>query len=121
IGDYPLGRRVDLMLGGGRCYFLPNNTEGSCRPDTRDALSEAQKAGFHYLSTREEFDKLDNTSHSIPLLGLFTLDHMSYEIDRDATKEPSLGEMSEKALKILEAQTANSDKGFFLMIEGSRI
>jgi alkaline phosphatase len=46
---------------------------------------------------------------------------MSYEIDRDPTQEPSLKEMSEKALKFLEAATANSNKGFFLMIEGSRI
>ncbi|CAG8529204.1 15899_t:CDS:2, partial [Acaulospora colombiana] len=46
---------------------------------------------------------------------------MSYEIDRDATEEPSLREMSEKAIGILESLTANSDKGFFLMIEGSRI
>jgi len=29
--------------------------------------------------------------------------------------------MTEKAIKILEDATANSDKGFFLMIEGSRI
>ena len=46
---------------------------------------------------------------------------MSYEIDRDPTEEPSLREMTEKAIKILEDATANSDKGFFLMIEGSRI
>ncbi|CAG8529187.1 15898_t:CDS:2 [Acaulospora colombiana] len=62
IGDYPLGRNVDLMFGGGRCYFLPNSSEGSCRPDTRDVLSEAKKLGFHYLSTREEFDKLETNS-----------------------------------------------------------
>ena len=46
---------------------------------------------------------------------------MSYEIDRDSLQEPSLKEMSEKALKFLEYATADSDKGFFLMIEGSRI
>ena len=46
---------------------------------------------------------------------------MSYEIDRNNDTEPSLLEMSEKALGILKASTANSDKGFFLMIEGSRI
>jgi alkaline phosphatase len=46
---------------------------------------------------------------------------MSYEIDRDPAQEPSLKEMSEKALKFLDSATAKSDKGFFLMIEGSRI
>lgn len=46
---------------------------------------------------------------------------MSYEIDRDHTKEPSLTEMSEKALRLLAAGTQDSEQGFFLMIEGSRI
>ncbi len=46
---------------------------------------------------------------------------MSYEIDRDPVQEPSLREMSEKALNFLDFATKNSDKGFFLMIEGSRI
>jgi alkaline phosphatase len=46
---------------------------------------------------------------------------MSYEIDRNDQSEPSLREMSEKALNILKATSADSDKGFFLMIEGSRI
>lgn len=43
---------------------------------------------------------------------------MAYEIDRDRKVEPSLKEMTEKALNILES---HSDKGFFLMIEGSKI
>jgi alkaline phosphatase len=47
--------------------------------------------------------------------------HMSYEIDRQEDKEPSLREMSEKALNILRQATEGSDQGFFLMIEGSRI
>ncbi|CAG8591300.1 7262_t:CDS:10 [Ambispora gerdemannii] len=110
IGDYPLGRQVDLMFGGGRCYFLGNSTEGSCRTDTRDVMSDAKKQ-FHYL----------NAIRSLPILGLFTLDHMSYEIDRDPATEPSLKEMSAKAIELLTKATEDSDKGFFLMIEGSRI
>jgi alkaline phosphatase len=46
---------------------------------------------------------------------------MSYEIDRNPSLEPSLKEMSAKALSILSAATKESDNGFFLMIEGSRI
>nr|APX61059.1 alkaline phosphatase [Gigaspora rosea] len=121
LGDYPLGRQVDPMIGGGRCFFLPNSTTGSCRSDDRDLVAEAKNSGFTYFSSRDEFDKIDPKSQSTPLLGLLTLDHMSYEIDRNPTDEPSLKEMSEKAIRILEKQTADSDKGFFLMIEGSRI
>ena len=42
IGENPLGRVVDLMLGGGRCHFLPNTTEGSCRGDDRDLVELAK-------------------------------------------------------------------------------
>lgn len=48
---------------------------------------------------------------------------MNYEIDRDPGLEPSLTEMTDKALKILSssAEQEEEDKGFFLMVEGSRI
>ncbi|CAI2199853.1 2136_t:CDS:2, partial [Funneliformis geosporum] len=64
IGDYPLGRTVDLMLGGGRCYFIPNNTEGSCRVGSeaqrnRNLIEESTELGFKYISTRREFDELN--------------------------------------------------------------
>lgn len=36
-------------------------------------------------------------------------------------KYPSLDEMARTALEALEVATQDSDKGFFLMIEGSRI
>ena len=46
---------------------------------------------------------------------------MSYEIDRDPKKEPSLTEMALKALDDLYAATKHSNKGFFIMVEASRI
>lgn len=43
---------------------------------------------------------------------------MSYEIDRNPAVQPSLAEMTQKALDLL---SANAKKGFILMVEGSRI
>jgi alkaline phosphatase len=51
----------------------------------------------------------------------FAKDHMDYEIDRNPQKQPSLLEMTQKALEVLENETAHSSKGYFIMIEGSRI
>lgn len=46
---------------------------------------------------------------------------MSYEIDRNPKNEPSLTEMALKALDDLYAATKYSEKGFFIMVEASRI
>jgi len=56
-------------------------------------------------------------------MGLFARYNIPYEIDRRNMDEvyPSLEEMAHVAINALEAATADSDKGFFLMIEGSRI
>ncbi|KAJ1967120.1 vacuolar alkaline phosphatase [Dispira parvispora] len=122
IGNYSLGRVVDLMFGGGACHFKPLDSPQSCRVDDVDVLQAAQtKYGFTYLDTRQEFDKLEPGNSPLPLLGLFADDHMDYEIDRDPKVQPALWEMVDKALGILEKGTANQDQGFFLMIEGSRI
>lgn len=123
IGDYPLGRVVDLMLGGGRCYFLPNSTKGSCRADDRDLVKEAQKKyGFSYISDRKQFDGLKKGAKgTLPLLGLFASKDIPFEIDRKDKDYPSLDEMAEVALNMLEEATKDSDKGFFLMVEGSRM
>lgn len=124
VGDYPLGRVVDIMLGGGRCHFLPNGTDGSCRGDDRDIVELAGKNGFDYISTREEFDNLDGGNGAkLPLLGLFAETDIPYEIDRrkESDTYPSLDEMARFALTALSAATDGSDKGFFIMIEGSRI
>lgn len=124
IGDYPLGRVVDLMLGGGRCHFLPNNTDGSCRDDDKDVVAMAKRNGFSYVEDRKSFDGLNfGSAVKLPLLGLFAHTDIPYEVDRRQMNDvyPSLDEMARTALKALSEATRDSDKGFFLMIEGSRI
>lgn len=54
---------------------------------------------------------------SFPLiLGLFEPSHMNYERDRelDAAGEPSIAEMTEKAIQIL----SKDEDGYFLFVEG---
>ncbi|KAK3333614.1 alkaline phosphatase-like protein [Cercophora scortea] len=125
IGEGVLGRTVDLMLGGGRCHFLPNTSAGSCRMDDIDVTKIAQeKHGWTYADDRPGFDALAlGKNVSLPMLGLFAYADVPFEIDRRnmADVYPSLSEMAITALTALEEATKDSDKGFFLMIEGSRI
>lgn len=64
------------------------------------------------LSTAQSFYEVDKL-----------LDQMMYEIDRqqDPQQEPSLLEMVETALNSLDRASKWSFKGYFLMIEASRI
>jgi alkaline phosphatase len=55
------------------------------------------------------------TSGRLPIIGLFNNDGMHYEIDRPATAEPSLEDMTRKALQLLSTR----QEGFLVMIEGS--
>lgn len=123
--EHPLGRVVDLILGGGRCRFLPNGTEGSCRQDDVDVVDLAvRKHGWDYVDDRPGFNALQGGKNvSLPLLGLFAGTDIPFEIDRRHLDHiyPSLSEMATTALTALEEATKDSDKGFFLMIEGSRI
>ncbi|KAI7894269.1 alkaline-phosphatase-like protein [Mucor mucedo] len=119
VGYTTLGRTVDLMFGGGLCHFLSNATEGSCRTDELDLLTKAKEDfGWQVKSSREAFDDLDEHA-KLPLLGLFANDHMDYAIDNDPSIQPSLPEMTQKALAILKK--SSKKHGFFLMVEGSRI
>ena len=124
VGDHPLGRVLDLILGGGRCHFLPNTTDGSCRQDDQDVVDLAKKNGFNYVNDRKAFDALDGgNSAKLPLLGLLADWDIPYEVDRRNMDDvyPSLDEMARTAMKALSIATQDSDQGFFLMIEGSRI
>ena len=112
IAEQMIGKGVDVIFGGGRRHFLPESAGGG-RTDGRDLLKASRDLGYQVIATREDF----GGSLSTPVLGLFAVSDMSYEIDRNTSEEPSLEEMTVKALDLL----GDDPDGFFLMIEGSRI
>jgi alkaline phosphatase len=109
-----LGGGIDVVLGGGRRHYVPSTTAGSKRTDARDLLAEMFAQGYTVAATRAEMNAADPGRR---LLGLFTMDHMAYDLDRVPANEPSLAEMTGKAIDLLK----NNGKGFFLMVEGGRI
>ncbi|PVU99767.1 hypothetical protein BB560_005449 [Smittium megazygosporum] len=115
-----LGQNVDLMFGGGRCQFIRNSTKGSCRTDDKDVWGEMGKKGWTLMSTNDEFKAL-TASPKLPLMGLFGLDDVPYTIDYKISDVPTLPQMAKKAIDILAEASKDSEQGFFMMIEGSRI
>jgi alkaline phosphatase len=121
---------IEVVMGGGRRSFLPkdatfnspdavSSVEGD-RTDDRDLTAEwkTRYPSGNYIFDQTSFDAIDTESTS-KVLGLFNESHMQYEADRgnDVAGEPSLSEMTEKAIKILD----NNDNGYFLMVESGRI
>jgi alkaline phosphatase len=114
-----LGKGIDVLLGGISSYWRPFNATSTPkgRPDGRDLVAELQGQGYAYASDLASLDAAAGGK----IIGLFdqalAQGHMSYELDRDPAKEPSLAQMTVKAIDAL-AKNAN---GYFLMVEGGRI
>jgi alkaline phosphatase len=107
--------QVDLVLGGGRRFFLPDQ-----RKDKRDAAGEFRSAGYKVALTKAE---LMQAAKGDKVLGLFSDSHMPYTLDHMADEAlkaavPSLPEMTSFALASLEA---SAPKGFVMQVEGARI
>ena len=94
---------VDVVLGGGRNKF------------TDEQLTDwANKHGHLYVKDAEE---LRAAPKDQSILGLFTPSHMSYEADRDNSKEPSLAEMTAYTIDALSVRGA----GYVMMVEAGRV
>nr|WP_293995408.1 alkaline phosphatase [Sphaerotilus sp.] len=117
-----LGGGVDVLMGGISYYWRPYNaaTTPRGRPDGRDLVAELQGKGYTFVNDLPSLTAAPVVAGT-KLIGLYdqalSQGHMSYDLDRDATKEPSLTQMTTKALDIL----SKNSKGFFLMVEGGRI
>jgi alkaline phosphatase len=100
-------QEMDVVLGAGTAYFSEAG-----RKDGNDMLSVIRE-NYQFVDTKEEFDAVTSGK----LWGLFSDTALSYDFDRDPAKEPSLAEMTQKAIDIL----SQDQDGFFLMVEGSKI
>lgn len=99
---------TDVMLGGGRAFFIPQKDPLSKRSDDLNLLDRAGQNGYRVVHNREELQKISAGR----VLGLFSDEEMRYQ-----PHEPTLAEMTTKAIELLRA----NPKGFFLMVEGSQI
>lgn len=119
------GKNFKVQLGGGSREFFPNTVEvhgkKGNREDGRFLLREWENERKNngtakYVLSRDELLKIDTTKTDY-LLGTFQSSHLSYHLVSDKTAEPTLLEMTTKAIEILK-KDAN---GFVLLVEGGLI
>lgn len=104
--------KLDVILGGGIKYLKPE-----VRKDKEDMAAILRSRGYYIAGNTTELESFSGSK----LVGVFgkTDAHtaLSYDIDRDPIREPSLAQMTAKAIEVL----AKQPKGFFLMVEGSKV
>ncbi len=109
---------VDFAMGGGGRYFMPegasNGTISGRRADGVDLVAKATDMGVQFASDTASFDAL---TMDAPVLALFNDSHMEYEADRADDDEPSLADMTAKAIEFL----SQNENGYYLEIEAGRV
>ncbi len=117
-----LGNGLDVMLGGGANEWTPYNATSNNRgrADGRNLITELGAMGYTTVRTQAELAAV-NAGNTGKLFGVFSnRSHLDYEFDRvnnPTNTQPSLAEMTAKAIDVLK----NDTDGYFLMVEGGRI
>lgn len=93
---------IDVLFGGGTDYI------------DDDIAKALEDKGISLI--RQDVSAFEDFSGD-KVWSLFAPVGLNYEIDRKPSRQPSLAQMTSKALDVL----SKGDKGFFLMVEGSKV
>ena len=127
FAEFAVGNGIEVAFGGGRQHFLPETVADpeyeaatGTRLDSRHLANEwaARHPGGAWVWNQTQFDAIDPET-ATHVLGLFERGHMQYGHDRtnDGAGEPSLTEMTTKAIDIL----SRHEQGYVLIVEAGRI
>ncbi len=117
-----LGKGIDVLMGGAGAYWRPFDAgkRPRGRPDGRELVGDLRAQGYTFVTDLTAMNAAPFAAGS-RLIGLFDFGdeqgHMSYELDRDPNREPSLAQMTAKALELL----SKHPNGYLLVVEGGRI
>jgi alkaline phosphatase len=96
---------IDVLFGGGAKYLSADEADYL----TSQKCDTITNSISRFRAVKENAD--------IKAWALFDEGEMKYDFDRNKETEPSLAEMTGKAIRIL----SKNEKGFFLMVEGSKV
>ncbi len=108
LSEQEVYQDIDVVLGAGEYYLTEDG-----RKDGENLVNALKEMGYAYITTPEE---MRNTT-SKKIWGMFAPKDLSYEMDRNPEQQPSLAEMTQKAIDTL----SQNENGFFLLVEGSKV
>ena len=113
-----IGDGVEVLLGGGRDFWIPQGLGTGKREDGRNLIEEMVQAGYVPVDSAAQLEQAV-TAERTKILGLFSSSHLEYEADRPyrGRHQPRLSEMTRAAIQVL----SRNKRGWFLMVEGGRI
>ncbi len=119
LAEQQVYQGMDVVFSGGLQYLLPKEVQGGKREDKENLVDALKSMGYSVISTRDQL----LSAGPGKTWGAFAPDAMAYDIDRSrlAPQEPSLAEMTGKALELLSASAKGKSTGFFLFVEGSKV
>ncbi|HON44194.1 MAG TPA: alkaline phosphatase [Planctomycetota bacterium] len=115
--QYLENNNIDLILGGGKAYFLPSTDPESQRYDERNLLQEFQEKNFNVVLDKHQLAA--SVLQTKKILGVFYKNDLPYAIDYPYESQliPTLSEMTSHAIQYL----SKHQNGFFLMVESGKI
>ena len=130
IARAAIGSPLDLLLGGGREFFLPGprveDDGGWAASDAEDLRSAARGRGWTVAESAADLRAVVSLRGK-KVLGLFADSHLPFEAETRAAQGgapaaqgktvPTIVEMTRWAIGVLKA----GGRPFFLMVEGGRI
>ncbi len=141
IAEQMVDHKVDLLFGGGKERF-DQNIDASTSAN-QSVINSAETQGYKIITTASELEMLDTLTNSSAnttrVLGLFAPENMNVSWtgepaaafpgsgpqscveNQQPNTEPSLSNMTSKAIYLLDEATKSKEKGFFLQVESASI
>lgn len=113
------GKHFKVILGGGKREFIDSSLfEKGRRTDGKNLIEEwlSVSPNRKFVEDKEELLKV-NVDETDRLLGLFSNGHMKFHLEDKKQKQPTLAEMTQKAIEMLQ----KNENGYFLFVEGGKI